>query len=225
MAEVKFPTGDTKTTLFVLVLIVAIGFSTYFFIQYQKTKKLLQNPNQASQQEVKSLVDKVGRLIALPKDETPTVATVTDNSKLKNQPFFARSENGDKVLIYTKAKRAILYRPSTDKIIEVAPVTIGPNRSTTPTQTQTKIAIYNGTSTVGLGGQIEDRIKGKFKNIQVTDVANAKKNDYEKTLVVDLTGKNKSLVSEIAKFLSGEATSFPPGETKPDADIVVIAGE
>ena len=69
-----------------------------------------------------------GKLIDLP-NETPTVATVTDSKKLKDQPFFSKVENGDKVLIFTKAKKAILFRPSTNKILDVAPLTITNNQN------------------------------------------------------------------------------------------------
>ena len=67
-----------------------------------------------------ALVDKVSLLTALPTDETPTVATVTDITKLQGQPFFAKAQNGDKVLIYTKNKKAILYRETTNEIINTS---------------------------------------------------------------------------------------------------------
>lgn len=76
----------------------------------------------------KNLVEKIGTLIQLPSDENPTIATITDKTKLTNQPFFTPAENGDIVLIYTNTKKAYLYRPGTNKIIDVAPI-----NSPTPT--------------------------------------------------------------------------------------------
>lgn len=61
-------------------------------------------------------------IMELPQDEQPTVATVLDKDKLKDQGFFVKAENGDKVVIYSKARKAILYRESAKKIIEVAPI-------------------------------------------------------------------------------------------------------
>ena len=85
---------------------------------------MLKNPQQVSLEQTKSVVEKVGKLIALPTDETPSLATVQDKSKLKDQPFFKNALNGDKLLLFIKAKKAILYRESTNKIIEVAPINI-----------------------------------------------------------------------------------------------------
>lgn len=111
------------------LVIAAIATSFYLYDQYQKTNKELErlraNPREVAQEESKTLITKVGRLVALPEGEDPTVATITDIEKLKNQPFFARAKNGDKVLIYTQAKKAYLYDPVANKVVEVAPVNIG----------------------------------------------------------------------------------------------------
>jgi len=91
-----------------------------------------QNPQQIAQDQVKDLIAQVGKLVVLPSDEQPTVATVTDLGPLKDQPFFANAKLDDKVLIYAKAKKAILYRPSENKIIEIAPVNLGDNGAPQP---------------------------------------------------------------------------------------------
>jgi len=48
---------------------------------------------------------------------------VTDANSFSNQAGFENAENGDKVLIYTNAKKAILYRPSINEIIVVTDIT------------------------------------------------------------------------------------------------------
>jgi hypothetical protein len=83
------------------------------------------NPQEATQKQNQEIIDKVGKLMILPEGEQPTVATVTDPAVLKNQPFFAHAEIGDKVLIYTNSKKAILYSEKLNKIKEVAPVNLG----------------------------------------------------------------------------------------------------
>lgn len=111
----------------VIVLIVAAVPSFYFYNQYKSAQELLQNPNQATNEQTQALIVKVGKLIVLPSGEKPTVATVSDITKLSDQPFFQNAQNGDKVLIYTQAKEAILFRESIDKIIQVAPISLGNN--------------------------------------------------------------------------------------------------
>ena len=100
----------------------SLGMSLYYYRQYTA---LYQTSPQSAQDEAKKLVAEVGRLIILPTDEQPTVATVADPAQLKDQLFFANAKTGDKVLIYTNAKKAILYNPTEGKIVEVAPVSIG----------------------------------------------------------------------------------------------------
>lgn len=116
----------------VVLILAAAGTAGYFYNRYQNSQKevtkLKSNPTVVAQTEAQQLMDKVGKLTDLPKGETPTIATVTDITKLKGQVFFDKAKNGDKVLIYTQAKEAILYRPSTDKIINIAPVNIGNNQ-------------------------------------------------------------------------------------------------
>lgn len=121
-----------------LLLIVGVGSAGgYYYNQYnqsQKEVKKLSNPQEAAKAQVSEAVANIGRLVDLPSGETPTLATVNDPAKLKGQAFFANAKAGDQVLIYTQAKKAILYRPSTNKIIEIAPVNIGnstTNQSTT----------------------------------------------------------------------------------------------
>ena len=116
----------------IILLAAAIGTAAYYINRYnysQKQVKKLSNPTQQAKEEQQQLIADVGKLTVLPKNETPTVATVTDINKLKDQAFFANAQNGDKVLIYTKAKKAYLYRPSTNKIINIAPVNIGNNQT------------------------------------------------------------------------------------------------
>lgn len=110
------------------VAVVVLGYTTYTF--YSQLIDLKQDPQKASQEIANKLVERVGQLIILPTDETPTVATVSDPERLKDQPFFANAQMGDKVLIYTNAKKAFLYNPATNRIVEVAPINIGPTANT-----------------------------------------------------------------------------------------------
>jgi hypothetical protein len=93
----------------------------------------------APTQDVKSddMVARVGALIDLPAGETPTIATVSDPSKLEDQAFFAGASKGDIVLIYTKAHEAYLYDPVRNKLVKVAPVTTSTGTVSSPVQAAT----------------------------------------------------------------------------------------
>ena len=114
--------------LLFLASLAAIGY-LWFYKVVPLQAQLSQEASQPAQDEVTTIVNEVGKLIVLPTDETPTVATVTDLSKLAGQPFFANAKIGDKVLIYTQAQKAILYDPVANKIIELAPFSAGVNNT------------------------------------------------------------------------------------------------
>lgn len=105
-----------------IILIILLAFTSFYFFKQSLSYK--KNPNAVVEAEVKDLVEKVGELIVLPPNETPTVATVSDPEALRDQSFFSEADKGDKVLIYTEAGKAILYDPVLNKIISVAPLTI-----------------------------------------------------------------------------------------------------
>jgi hypothetical protein len=113
----KLGLGANKRTFGLLTILVAIPvvIGLIGFIQHKSQK----DPQVLAANQVNDLLAKVGKLMDVP-DETPTVATVSDVSKLSNQEFFKKAQNGDKVLIFPKAQKAILYRPATNKIVEVA---------------------------------------------------------------------------------------------------------
>ncbi len=109
-----------------IFFLIAIGVAGSYFYKNNTSYK---NPDLIVDTAVRMLVEEVGRLIVLPTDEVPTVATVSDPKALKDKVFFAEAKTGDKVLIYTNAKKAILYDPVLKKIINVAPVNTGTSQS------------------------------------------------------------------------------------------------
>lgn len=117
MNKSLFSTRNIIIALIVLLVLTGGGLAYY----------MLGGPNSqaVAQDELKDVVAKVGKLMVLPEGETPTLATVADPEKLKDQKFFVNAKTGDKVLIYANSQKAILYSPSLNKIVEVAPVNLG----------------------------------------------------------------------------------------------------
>lgn len=116
----------------ICIVAVVAGAGIWFGVQYNTTKKQAEAelaaktpPVKSAEEQTKEAVDKIGKLMVLPDDELPDLATITDPSKLSNHPFFSKAETGDKVLIYTAAKKAILYSERLNKIVDVSPISQG----------------------------------------------------------------------------------------------------
>lgn len=205
---------NAQKIIYVIAGVLLIGLAAsavYFYLQYQNIKK---NPNQVTKAETDALVAQVSKLINLPGDETPTIATVLDKEKLKDQPFFAGAENGDKILIFTKAKKAVIFRPSQNRLINVGPIAI---------DQKAQVAI----GLVDAGGDIagvEKKLNEKFTNgitiVAKTEAKNARA--IKKTLVVDVSGQNAEAANQIATELGGEVGSMPSGESAPQGAAIVI---
>ena len=128
-------------SIIVIILALLIGAGIYGYGEYsdlREENKKLSNPQESAKLETDRIKSEVSSIIEVPADEEPTIATVSDASKLSNQAFFAKAQNGDKLVMYSKAKKAILYRPSTKKIIEVAPINLGDNSDKEKTESTTK---------------------------------------------------------------------------------------
>ncbi len=97
--------------LFVIIMVLGIGLGSKIVFNYKLNTK---------QQTADNVIEAVGKLVTLPENETPTVATVTELEPLKDQAFFKDAMIGDKVLVYKTSSKAILYRPSTNKVVNVS---------------------------------------------------------------------------------------------------------
>jgi hypothetical protein len=224
----------------VILIIIAVIPSLYFYLEYQKSQQLLKNPSGAADAQVQLILSSLGRLMDLPTGETPTVATITDKEKLASQPFFQKAKNGDKLVIYTLAKKAILYDPNRNMIIDVSTINIpSPTQAATASESGTlspgapsplpeklKVVLLNGTMINGLTRKYETELKTKAGNqTVVVDRDNAKNQDYEKTLMVDLKGKN-SITQRLAATLGMSLVDLPTGESSTSsADILIIVGK
>ncbi len=102
-----------------LLMVIAIFTGGGYYVAMKKA-----DTSGDSQKELEQTIKSIGKLMILPEDETPTLATVTDPKKLEGQPFFARAQAGDKILIYSNIKKVILYSPSMNKIIEVGGINL-----------------------------------------------------------------------------------------------------
>lgn len=212
--------------LIIAVVIALLGFGVggYFYYQYTYVK----NPEamqKAAQEETNKLVAEISKFMVLPADETPTLASVSDIKQLKNQPFFKDAKNGDKVLLYMKAQKAIIYDPKAKRVVNVGPINI----ATQPNQnqpSQARIALRNGTQINGLAAKVEEEIQKTFPGSLIVSKEQAARSDYDKTVVIAFNDQAKAPAAELAKTLKASVVDLPAGEPKPEGiDVLVILGK
>ena len=126
---------------FVVGILVGAGafYAWNMYMVKDPTKAAAQLEQAQAEAQMKELVDKVGKLIVLPKGEEPVVATINDAAALaRDQVFYKGSQNGDMVLVYQKAAKAIVYSPSRDIIINVGPIFLQDQQAQTPAKLSTE---------------------------------------------------------------------------------------
>lgn len=119
--------GIKKFLLGLLAILILLGLGaggTYYLAKTRPGLIGLPKNQAETQAEADALVAQVGKLITLPSDEKPTIATIANIDQLKDQPFFKNAKNGDKVLVYQNANKAIIYRPSENRIIDVGAINL-----------------------------------------------------------------------------------------------------
>lgn len=120
-AEILIPAG----VLTICIVTAGIFLAFKHPVKKPVTVNQLTLPTPVSvPKNVTDLLNSVGQKTQLPTGETPSVATVTDVTKLPENIFFSKAQNGDKVLLYTTQKKAYLYRPSTGEIIDEATIDV-----------------------------------------------------------------------------------------------------
>lgn len=201
-----------KTGLTLLLVLLIGGLATFGGVYYNKYNDLKSsNPEKLQQAQLDETIRAIGKLYSLPKDEKPDIATVKDKEALKKQyPFFDQAENDDVVLIYKDAKLAILYRPSTNKLVKVGPVNI-----------------ESGSSIRVVGSDTERSAIEKVltdSKLSFTSGGTAK-TAISGIIVVDLKGTNAEQAKQLASIVKGSVGTLPEGEDKPnDVDLLILVG-
>jgi len=78
--------------------------------------------NTTSQAQPTTLLAEIDKVYKLPTTEHPTVVTIKDEDKLKDQQFFKDAKNGDQLVMYSNAKLALIYRQAEHKLVNVGPI-------------------------------------------------------------------------------------------------------
>lgn len=118
-----FPTMKKYILSFGLICLVVIFIGSFWYFSENKTNIKNVDKINIDVNDPNSVTAAVSSLMELP-NEKPTVATVSNLKILEGQPFFKKASIGDKILIFTISKKAIIYSPQRHIIVEVAPLNI-----------------------------------------------------------------------------------------------------
>jgi len=130
--QVQEKQDSGKKVVFLVFAIVLILAGVVFYMLNKKSNVVGGTINSATvtgadtAELLEDVLTKIGKIIALPEGEKPALLIVNDPEKLEGQVFFDNAKIGDQVLIYQQARKAILYDPLANKILEVAAVAFPP---------------------------------------------------------------------------------------------------
>ena len=142
----KIPVPASVMAVFFIIFVFSVSAFAWAFYSYKtvsaKTTKqpglnINSGQSQEQQQQKKTeLLAKVSKLIILPANADPIIATIIDAEQLKKeQVFYANAKNGDIVLVYPEAKKAFIYNPKQNIIVNVGPVIAEKNTPVIPSPT------------------------------------------------------------------------------------------
>ncbi len=175
--------------------------------------------HRAPETQLKQVLGEVGQIMYLPNNETPTLATVSDQSKLQGT-LKSVAKTGDDVLVYQRHGEVIVYRPSAHKIAAVEPLLIGnqPNAALTST-----VAILNGSGSDAELQKFVTSLYQEYPNVKLVYKANAPRL-FPKTIVF-AKQLNDPVADEVAKGLSIQSGQAPLGVANGLADLTFIIGQ
>jgi hypothetical protein len=127
----KLSSRPGKSSLLFPVLVIAlIALVVFIDARRRSAERQLQElsvqlgnvgDQQQNRERAKEIVDEVRKIMDVPTDVEPTVATIVDVNKLReSNPFYNKAENGDYLIV--TPTRAILYSSSKRVILDVVPV-------------------------------------------------------------------------------------------------------
>jgi hypothetical protein len=226
--------GMRQALLWALLAIVLAASAWSFYNYYTASHQLaiLKDPKLASEvnkKQTAELLNKLKLLLVLPNDKNPVVATINDVEKLATtQDFYRMAHNGDKLIIFTASRKAVIFDEKANKVVNVGPIFFNnadtESRVTNPAD-KLQIEIRNGTTNTGAATSLRDRLKSN-ESFSVVRLGKAAKNNYSSTVLVDRTdGSKASLLEALQKELGAIVVKeVPTGEADARNEILIIVG-
>ena len=122
--------GDNKKPIYFIggAVVIAIVLSGYYLLsnpsiqtdEGQKQTEINAIP-QLDEKQVQEIVTQIEKVTPVKKDEKPVITEIVDVENLKKtNAFYKDAQNGDKLIVFAQDKKVIIYRPSTNQVINIA---------------------------------------------------------------------------------------------------------
>lgn len=117
-AKVKKFSSMSKSAWIKIIIVVALviiaGFVAWSYNKHN-------TPDAKKQAEYNLIIRNVSKHQLIPQEQA-IIATINEADKMiAEQPFYANVHNGDKLIIFPIAQRAVIYSPTLDLIINSGP--------------------------------------------------------------------------------------------------------
>lgn len=112
------------SAIFWTLLILSTGvYVSWYFVMHKKSALAAVGTTPLAVTS-SAYIEAIGKKILLPKDNVPPrIAVITDPALLTGeQEFYRGAEAGDVLVVFETSKRAIIYSPRRDIIVNVGPV-------------------------------------------------------------------------------------------------------
>ncbi len=120
---IKKPPFNWKVITVMVVLVLALGAAFYFWNEAQTAKSSTPEAVAArNQEESERVISSLSLVLYTESEDQPTVARIEDPAVLQraNEDFYRNAQAGDYLVLYPN--RAIIYRESENRVINVAPI-------------------------------------------------------------------------------------------------------
>jgi hypothetical protein len=200
------------------VVVALLAFGGFYFYKYQELNSDVQEQSQTLEEKKARYVEDVAKVFDIPtlEEEEPTIGQLPEGTSLDEikdvNDFYQNAEAGDILLAWQEANLSILFRPSTNKII---------NTSTFASplgNAQVDVALIAPTNSQE---SITSTVTTKFGNVNMASTT-APKGNITKGIVVDVSGNEQEAAQEIANLLDYEVGQLPSSESAPEGVSFVI---
>ncbi|MFA5211147.1 MAG: hypothetical protein WC414_01415 [Patescibacteria group bacterium] len=115
--------------LIIIIVTFLIGSAIFFYFDNNEQEENIEKNKEQNKEQIENenkeesddVLKKISKLFDAP-EEVPIISRISDiNQPALKQAFFAGAENGDYLLIYKEAGKAVLYSAKKNKILNMGP--------------------------------------------------------------------------------------------------------